>query len=336
MTYVRAASLSNYAEVAAQMGLDARAMLRACGIDRRALSDPDLRLSAASVAELLEASAAASDCPTFGLRMAETRRLADFGAISLLITHQATVRDALMTIIQYRRLLNESLVVTVEEDSDLVLVREELLVTRDGPMSQAYELAIAVMYRLFRALLGPRWRAMSVNFTHPSPPDLSVHRRLFGPICEFGSDFNGLTCSRADLDAPNPSSDPGLAQFAEQYVRSLPNSEQRSIAQETRRAIYMFLAGGDASIGKVALSLGLSERTLQRRLAAAGLEFGALLNEVRRELAIRYVANESFPLARVAGLVGYSQQSSFSRWFASEFGRSATDWRGAQRNRALS
>ena len=209
--YVRGASLSNYAEVAARVGLDPNAMLRRAGIDRRVLDEPDIRVPADSVADLLEASAAQSGCPTFGLQMAESRRLSDFGALSLLITHQATMRDALMTLVQYRRLVNESLVISVEEAGDTVVVREELLVGGSRPLRQAYELAIGVMFRLFRTVLGPRWRPLSVNFTHAPPGELTVHRRVFGSIVEFNSDFDGLTCSRADLDAPNPSADPVLA-----------------------------------------------------------------------------------------------------------------------------
>lgn len=325
--FVRGATLSNYGEVAAQVGLDGAAMLRRFGIDRRALSDPDLQIPAVSVVEMLEASAAASNCETFGLRMAESRQLSDMGAISLLMTHQATLRDALLTMIEYRQLLNPALVVSVEQHGDVVIVREELLVSGQGETRQAYELALGVLYRIFRALLGPRWRAQSVNFTHPQPADLTVHRRLFGPICEFDSDFSGLTCSSQDLDAPNPTADPILARHAERYVRTLPNAERPSLAQEVRKALYLLLPVGQASIGRVAASLGLNERTLQRRLVAEGADFTGLLNETRRDLCQRYIVNENLPLARVAGLVGYTRQSSFNRWFAEEFGASPTSWR---------
>lgn len=325
--FVRGATLSNYAEVAAQVGLDAAAMLRGAGIDRRVLSDPDLRIPAPQVVELLEASAAASGCQTLGLRMAESRQLSDLGAISLLIAHQATMRDALMTLVQYRQLLNPSLVVAVEEHEDLVLVREELLVAGQGPMRQSYELAIGVLYRLFRAVLGPRWRAHTVNFTHAAPADMSVHLRLFGPICTFDSDFHGLTCGRADLDAPNPAANPQLAQYAERYVRTLPNSGRPSLRDDVQKAIYLLLPVGQASIDNVAASLGLNTRTLQRRLDAEGGDFTGLLNEIRRSLASRYVANDKLPLVQVAGLIGYSRQSSFNRWFADAFGLSPTAWR---------
>ncbi len=347
--FVRAASLSNYAEVASQVGLDANAMLRRAGIDRRALTDLDLRLPAARVAELLERSAAESGCETFGLRMAESRRISDFGAISLLITHQATLRDALMTVVSHRQLLNESLLVQVEEHDGLVIIREELLVGGEAavrpspidqspirqapipqsPIRQSYELAIGVLFRMFRTLLGARWRAESINFTHRPPADLTVHRRMFGPIVQFGSDFNGLTCASSDLDAPNPTADPALAEFAARYVQSLPGAEHRSLSDETQKAIYLLLPTGQASIGRVAASLGLNDRTLQRRLLAEGGDFSRLLNDIRRELAVRYVAGGDFPLARIAGLVGYSRQTSFNRWFAAEFGASPTRWRGA-------
>ena len=91
-TSVRGATLANYPEIAAQVGLDAGAMLREMQIDRRALTQPDLRISAQAVAELLEVSAARAGCPTFGLRMAESRRLSDFGEVSLLITHHDGAR----------------------------------------------------------------------------------------------------------------------------------------------------------------------------------------------------------------------------------------------------
>ncbi|MGH6965145.1 MAG: AraC family transcriptional regulator, partial [Phenylobacterium sp.] len=326
-TTVRSATLSNFTEVAAQVGLDAAAMLREMNIDRRALTEPDLRIPAQACAELLELSAARAGCPTLGLRMAESRRLSDFGEVSLLITHQATMRDALMTVVEYRELLNESLVVHVEEHADVVIVREELLVGDQSQVSQAYELAIGVMYRLFRALLGSRWRAQSVNFTHAPPADLTIHRRVFGPIVEFNCDFNGLTCRQSDLDAPNPSADPALAQFAERYVRSLPNADRRSLSKDVQKALYLLLPLGDGSMTKVAAHLGLNERTLQRRLREEGAEFGGLLNQIRRDLTVRYLGNPNLAVSRVAGLVGYSRQTSFSRWFADEFGTSPSGWR---------
>jgi AraC-like DNA-binding protein len=330
MSFVRAASLSNFNEVAAQVGLDVGPLLRRVSLDRRAFTDPDLRLPSRQVAELLQLAAEASGCDTFGLRMAESRRLSDLGAVSLLMSHQATMRDALMTVIQYRQLLNEALLVQVDEHPDLVVVREELILDGWAQARQSYDLAVGVMYRIFRAVLGPRWRALSVEFTHGPPADMTVHARVFGPIVRFSSDFCGLTCGRADMDAPNPSADPVLAQFAERYLHSLPGATRASTIQDVQKAIYFLLPSGGASIARIAESLGLNERTLQRRLAAEGAEFSDLLNEIRRGLALRYLANPDLSLSRIADLVGYGRLSSFSRWFAETFGTSASQWRQRQ------
>lgn len=131
----------------------------------------------------------------------------------------------------------------------------------------------------------------------------------------------------ADLDAANQAAEPGLAQFAERFVRSLPNAEGDLLSRDVQKAIYLMLPTGQANIERVAGRVGLNGRTLQRRLAEEGEEFSQLLNEVRRELADRYVANGALPLGRIAGLVGFSRQSSFSRWFSGEFGRPPARWR---------
>jgi hypothetical protein len=94
---VRAAALSHYLEVAKSLGLDPLPQLRAVGISQAWLALPDHFVPADAVVKLLDASAKASGCETFALRMAEARQLADFGVLSLLISHQRTLRDVLHT-----------------------------------------------------------------------------------------------------------------------------------------------------------------------------------------------------------------------------------------------
>lgn len=328
---VRAASLSNYAEVARQMGLDPHRMLREAALDAAVLTNPDLRVPAATVSALLEASAERSACPTFGLRMAESRRLSDLGAISLLITHQPSLADVLETMDRYRHLMNEALVMHVERAGELVIVREELVTGAEAPGRQARELAIGTLFRLFRALLGPRWRPDSVHFTHAAPADLSVHRRLFGLDVQFESELNGVVCASADLDRPNPAADPAMARYALQYLETLPQARAGSIVLETRQAIQLLMPLGQASIERVAPTLGLNVRTLQRRLAVGGVAFADLLNEVRRELAERHLANPANSLTQVAALLGYAQLSSFTRWFQAEYQTAPSRWRAQGR-----
>jgi AraC-like DNA-binding protein len=324
---LRAASLSNFSDVAQQMGLAPRVLMREVGLDPVALSNPDIRVPVAAVMKLLEAAAVRSGCETFGLRMAESRRLSDFGAVSLLIAHQPTLREAIDTTIRYRHLMNDALVTTVEEFGDLVVLREELVVEEPAPTRQAHELAIGAMFRMFNALLGPRWRPHSIRFTHSKPADLSVHRRMFGPNVQFDSDFNGIVCSGADLDMPNPAADPLLAQYARQFVEAVGARNARSVARQVREAAYLLMPLGRGSIDQIAKAMGMNVRTLQRRLAAENAEFSLLLNEVRRDLAVRYMANRTYSMTEIGRLLGYGQLSSFTRWFIAEFGAPPTRWR---------
>ncbi len=324
---VRAAALSNYGQVARHVGLDPNKMLRRAGLDPAVLKSPDQRIPVSAVAGLLEDSAAQSDCITFGLRMAEARQLSDLGAISLLLMHQGTLREIFAIVARYRHLLNEALAIQIENFNDLVIIREELVGENEAPARQSYELALGTILRIFRALLGERWQPYSVHFTHSAPKDLSVHRRLFGPNLRFDSDFNGIVCAAADLDRPNPAADPVMAAYAQQFLETLPKSQPGSTTLDTRKAIYLLLPSGKASIEHVAKNLGLHLRTLQRQLDAESTSFSDLLNGVRRELALRYLSNRLYSLLQVAEILGYSQLSSFTRWFSLEFGLSPSRWR---------
>ncbi|HEY2595503.1 MAG TPA: AraC family transcriptional regulator ligand-binding domain-containing protein, partial [Chloroflexota bacterium] len=284
--------------------------MRAAGIGSRVLTEPNMRLPVADVARLLERSAEASGCPTFALRMVRSRQVTNFGAISLLITHQATLREALATTVEYRNLLNESLAMSLEEQGDLVILREELVVEPGVPTRQAIELAIGAIFRMCHALLGGRWQPHSVHFTHSAPPDLSVHRGVFGASIEFGSEFNGIVFGAADLDRPNPTANPMLAEYARTFVESLPKADGGSTAREVSKAVYLLMPQGRASIVQVAQGLGMNVRTLQRRLAAEGEEFSVLVDRVRRDLAVRYLANPAYSLAQVARMLGYREHSS--------------------------
>ena len=326
-TFVRSASLGSYTEVARRHGLDPQAMLRAAKLDPAFLTNPDLRIATSSVVHLLEESARQSRCPTFGLEMAESWRLSDFGAISLLLTHQRTLRDAIAATIRYRHLLNDALSLAIEDAGPLVIVREELVGTQAARSRQAIELAIGVVFRMVRALLGPAWNPRRVQFTHAAPADLRVHRRIFGPNVEFGGDFNGIVCDASDVDRPNPAADPAMAEHARRLVESLPGARHEGFVHDVRRSIYMLLPHGRASVEGVSRAVGSNPRALQRKLEESGDSFSALLDEARRGLVMRYLDNPAYSITQIGELLGYHYPSSFTRWFAAEHGVSPAGWR---------
>jgi len=324
--FVRAAALMHFGELARQVGLNPQLLLQEIGLDRRALTEPDLRVPADKVAAVLERAAERSGIANFGLRMAESRQLSDLGALSLLIGHLPTLRTVLATMAQYRDLLNESLVLHVEETGNLAILREELVIDGTAPLRQAHELAVGTLFRMLRSLLSENWLPLSVHFVHSAPPELSVHRRLFGPKLVFDDEFNGIVCESSDLDRRNPAADPVLARYARQFIDTLPHAEQASTTQEVRKTIYLLLPLGRASIAEVAEGLALNVRRLQRLLAAEGSEFQSLLSGIRRDVAVRYMSSQRHSLTEVAEMLGYNRLSSFTRWFVREFGLPPSEW----------
>jgi len=324
---VRAASLTNYLEVSRHVGLNPTPLLAQVGLSAALLADPNRRIPAANVITLLEESARVSGCETFGLRMAESRQLSDFGEISLLLSHQRNLRDALQVIVQYRHLLNDALAIHVEEAGKTVIIREEVINERAPCSRQATELAIGVMLRLCAALLGGQWHPISANFTHAAPADLAIHRRIFGCTLVFGSEFNGIVCPAADLDCASPQANEAMARLARRYLDTLPAGGTPSLELELRKTIYLLLPMGRATLEQVAQTQGMNVRTLQRRLEEDGLTFKDMINTVRRDLVMRYLENPSYSLGRIADMLGYSMPSSFTRWFIAQFGMPPAIWR---------
>ncbi|RZF24416.1 AraC family transcriptional regulator [Paraburkholderia sp. UYCP14C] len=328
-TMVTSVAMSGYFEVTRRLGLNPVELAKQAGLDAGALANPDDRVSATACCRLLEMTAEKASCPTLALQMAETRQTFGSGVINVLLAHKRTLREVLLAAAEYRHLLNEALAVYVEDADNTVTIREELVVEPGTPTRQAIELALAVLARHSSALLGKFWKPRELHFTHPAPADLTFHRRFFGCPLQFGSDFNGFVCSSADLDYPNPLADPELVRYAESLASPMNASAAESAALEVRKAIYLLLPLEQASAELVARYLHLSVRTMQRQLSSAGTSFSDQVEEVRGELAVRYMSNRAYPIGRVSALLGYAQQGSFTNWFVSRFHMTPRDWRAS-------
>ena len=317
---VRSRVLSHYAEVARRAGLDPYRMLSEFRLPPRCLREPECKIPLALVRQLLETSAERSGVEAFGLQMSEARRLSDLGPLGLLIREQPTLRLAVDLAARYSNPIIEGLFLTVEEETDLVILREELILGRPGSIRQVTELAIGLVFRILRTFTGPVWCPLRVCFVHGTPVDRSVHDRVFGPNVEFGRDFNGIVCARSDLEVRNPDADPEIARLARQMLDSVVADKPRDMATQVRELVVTQLGTGSCTIKRTAQHLGIDPRTIQRHLADEGQTFGAIVESVRRELAQRYVKERHRPLAEVSALLGFAAPSGFSRWHRRQFG----------------
>lgn len=326
---MRAVALLGYIEVARFIGLDGHALLAECGISMSGLNDPEHRLPASSVEKLIERSAEKSGVDSFGVRMAEWRSFASIGPLSLLLQHLATVRDVVTAIRRYRHHMTDALEVELEEHGDVALIRFDLSPAIAGP--QAADLALGLAYTALVGASHGRWQPETVHFTHGKPADVAYISRYFGASLEFDSSFSGFSCSRRSLDIPLPLADSAMAENAAGLLEiALPPSELSSTCEHVRRSIALLLPSGHANLKAVAANLDTTERSLQRLVARQGATFAMLLDEVRRQLAEKYLSNSRRSLTETAESLGYSKLSSFTRWFTQQFGSSPSQWRKSQ------
>lgn len=327
---VRSAALTHFVEQAQACGLDARALLDRVGLPARCLTEPDLKVAAARVGQLLEIAAAEGREPAFGLRMAESRRLSNLGPLALLVRDEPTLRRALEALVHHIHVHNEAIVIEVGAHGGLVVIRTELMSDGSGSVRQATELVVAVTCRVLQVILGASWRPRLVCFTHSAPRSIAVHQRVLGPAVEFGHEFNGIVCNAADLDAPNPGADPVMARYSQRLLQPAL-AHDAGMAPRVRQLIVLLLPRGLCRVEVVAQHLGVDRRTVHRKLDAEGTSFSALLEAERRELARRYVEDSDRPLTEVALQLGFSAPSAFSRWHAVSIGLSAAKRRARAR-----
>lgn len=333
MELVRAAALTGYFEVAAQLRLEVKPLLRNAGLSRTMVNNPEQMLPARSVIALLEESARVSGCETFGLRMADLRKLSDIGLLSLLIVHQPTLRDAIGIVAEYRNRINSTLTLQLEEQGDVGFLREHIALNEPLMVRQVSDVALGVLYKMCRSIMADSWRPQCVclSYERPSAADRSLYERLFDCSLQFGSDFDGIVIERRDLDRTLPRADSALADHARELVNAVMSPSQRSVSEEVEQSIRLLMPMGRATIGEVAHSLDSNVRTLQRRLEQENRSFSELLDRVRIQQVRQHFANKQLRLTDVAQLLGYSELASFSAWYRARFNKTPSEARRSLR-----
>ncbi|MGY2492899.1 AraC family transcriptional regulator [Cupriavidus sp. CP313] len=326
-TLLQHVSLTNFVDVARTVGLDPYRQLRRAGISPTALVDPDIRVPAKSVMQLLEDSAQLAGAEDLGLRVAEARQLASLGPLWIVMRDGATLRKALEAMARYLHLLNEALDLRVEEVGDMAIVRLDFLVGIQGSMRQSTEFVVCLWFRLLRLVSGAAWRPRSVCFTHSAPASLATHRRVFGVPVRFRQEFDGILLPAADLDVAGPACDPALARQAREFLDTKLAQSDSTMPDKVRRLVFTLLPTGGCGAEQVARLLGIDRKTMHRHLTSYGQNYLSIVDEVRVDLVSRYVKNSERPLSEVAILVGFSSPSAFSRWFSARFGCNVSTWR---------
>jgi len=258
----------------------------------------------------------AHDDGTLPLRYARAIGPDDFGALGLAVKTATTVRGGLERIARYLLLLTDTATYGVQErPGGAAFVLQGRLARRPG-IRVANEAALAGVLSVVRQVAAVPVRPASVSFRHPRPASFDEHLRFFGCPVSFDAERDALDFDAGTLDADTRLGDEGLSRFLLGHLDDLrASAEDRSVEARVRDVVVDALASGVPSMADVARRLGMSERTLHRRLARRGGAYRALVERTRRDLAESLLHRHDYPLAEVAFLTGFSEQSAFHRAF---------------------
>lgn len=311
-----------------RLGLDVRRLLAAAGIEPATLEDPDARLRVEQADAIWREAWIASGDPLLALRAAAATPFGAFRAIDYLGATAATVGEGLRRVADYFPLVDPRGRIRVgEERGGMALVFTS---ASGAPLpAPAEEYTLGVIWARTRHLAAVEPRLAEVRFSFADPPDVAEHQRVFGIEPRFGAPAAGLVLPRAIWDAPTRLADPALFALLDRHARALV--EGGAIAEDlpsrVRVAVAAELPGREPSVAAVARRLATSARTLQRRLGAEETSFARLVDEVRRERAETLLRAGDVSVAEVSWLVGFSEQSAFTRAFRRWTGTSPTEFR---------
>ncbi|WP_162918654.1 AraC family transcriptional regulator [Taklimakanibacter deserti] len=308
-----------------QAGADLEAALAEAGLELRMLNKADAWIPFTDHARLLEIAARELSDDCFGLNFSATIDIRDAGLLAYLGIASRTVEEAMHNLARYLRVFSEAYQISLKVAGETGTLTIIPLHSSYGQSRQAVEFSYGVVIHAYRQLAGIRLAPLSVQFVHNRRSHLDQFAKQFGCPVKFNRNQGHIVFSRKTLAMPIRSSDDRLLavlrDHADDLLRKRPPQREEFLDQIERRLAEL-LPRGQARIKTIATELGMSERTLVRRLAEINMPFTTIVERLRQDLASRYLAEEELSFTQIAFLLGYSNPSAFSVAYKRWTGRS--------------
>ena len=315
--------------------IDAAPLLRRAGLYDCDPDDRQQRMSALDQARLVDYASEAIADTAFGLHLAQGMDPREAGLLFYAASAGKDVREALALCARYSRIVNDSVKVAIVPRADGVTLTIDQVGVPRHLVNQSVEIRFAILVKGLRWATGRKIGPSRVLCSHPRISDLKEFDQFFNcrvEFLEFGAATDALDFALDVLSVPLVTSDRYLLETlrpsceeATKARRTAAGSLRASVESE----IYRFLPHGRASVATVARALGVSPRTLARRLAEEGTNFAKLIDDLRRTLALQYVREPNFTMAQIAWLLGYERSESFTHAFRRWAGQPPSHFRSA-------
>ena len=312
-------------------GVPVAPLLRRVGLTPELIAEPEERLSVRSQIALLDEAAIAlkDDCIGFTLARAFDPR--EIGLLYYVMASSRTLGDALKRVARYSKVTNEALAFGYQEGNRLVLSLSYSGVPRHSDRHQM-EFCMFGLLRICRILTGQNLVPQHFSISHYRSEGTSEMARFVGTKVEFGADRDEFTLNVDARELPLIHADSYLNDLLLKYCEAALAGRRDDMSQLRTRvenAISSVLPHGKVRVDDVARSLGMRKRTLARRLSDEGLNFTEILQQLRRDLAVRYLDDRKLHVSKIAWLLGFHEVSAFTHAFKRWTGKTPREIRTA-------
>lgn len=321
-------------DAATHLGIDVAHHAATVGVDASKLHAPDARLLVDEANALVAGLAAAAGRRSLAAIAAQRVSAGEFGLLDYLAGSGAKLRDAARLTVQFFTLVSD--VGRLQLDESGRVARFGFVPVAVCPVVPTLaEFALAVFSSLARAFTGIRIRATEIRFLHGATPWARELQEVFDAPVRYGASCDEIAFPRVYLDLELARADASLhralVECATALVARLPNVE--GFLDRVKRHTVLALREGDVSLDTLARALDMSPRTLQRRLQDSGTSLRDVVADMRRELALEYVASPHLSIAQIALTLGFADPSAFCRAFRRWTGATPRSFRASARAR---
>ena len=313
-------------------GVDPGPLLKEVGLARADLADPDGRVPYAAVLGLAERAATATGDASFGLRLGFSIDPRDSGLLGFVMLNSPTLLDALDNLRRYFRVVGEGEDFEIERGGPTVTLRFRETDPALRGLRQNSDYIAAIVVRSCRDLVRKPIAPKRAEFIHARPNHKVDYEGVLGCPVSFHAPWDALVFDKTTMDLPVAGADDRLLKALEAACAKIlgPVPAKRDLVHDVRELMLDGLSRGTATLDATARALGLSAKTLERRLASHDTSFTKLLDALRADLVRQYLADTDFRLEQIAYLVGYSEPAALVRAFRRWTGTTPAAFRAAQ------
>lgn len=298
-------------------GVSAEDLFQEVGLTVEQTSGRNARIAFHKHAFLLEVASHKLDDPSFGMRLGLSLDLKDLDLLGYICLNSATLADCLDNLVRYCRVFSDGFDLSVLHEGRSVCITSNVIDKKSAGFTQSTELRLSLFRPMLSALLNRNVDLLAVEMPHAPVGPASEYDKVFGVPVRFRAARAAIVIDKELLSAPISNADNYLLQIltqhAEDVLERLPNTS--NFYHAVQNSIASRLQSGQTSIGDVAKDLGMSPRTLARRLKEQDISYRDLLNQLRRQLALRYLSDGHHTHAQIAYLLGFTDVSAFSHAF---------------------